>query len=255
MTTTQQPLRIHIVGGSIAGLAAACAALTHHPNCKITVHERAPAGALEERGAGIGGDFTLLKKITGRDPRELGFRYILPSGAICERDTRPGKQIRMRGAWTEDGDTLRCTTTYDNIQNTLAKGFLNLGGNYVNDHTLERMEKSGSVTTLHFADGTKADADLVVCSDGFASPCRNFLYSTRGLRGEYSYTGYVIWRGILYPDEINDPEVLRTLLPNGGRSRSDLWMQPVFNGPSPYALYSLYCELAPRFCQHAPGQC
>lgn len=169
MSQSRKPLRIHVIGGSVAGLGAAVAALSHHPNAEVTVHERAPAGALEERGAGIGGDFTVMKKILKADPRDLGFRYILPQGAICERDTRPGKQVRMKGVWTDDDGLLRCTTTYDNIQNTLAKGLSMLGGKYVSNHNLERMEPpkaGGGPTRLVFSGGSIEEADLVICADG-----------------------------------------------------------------------------------------
>lgn len=146
-------------------------------------------------------------------------------GAICERDTRSRKQVRMKGVWTDEDGLLRCTTTYDNIQSTVSKAFLELGGKYVYDHSLDRMEPQSSGTTkLYFSDGSTEEADLVICADGFASPCRKALYATKGLDGSYKYTGYLIWRGILYPDEIDDPEVLKALLPNGGKERSDLWM-------------------------------
>ncbi|KAI9020530.1 hypothetical protein DFJ74DRAFT_673545 [Hyaloraphidium curvatum] len=246
MASDRSPLRIHVIGGSVAGLAGACAALTHHPNCKVVVHERS-SGPLEERGAGIGGTFGVMRKITGTDPRKLGFRYVLPLGTIAERDTRPRKQVRMKGAWRDTGDDLIATTTYDNIINTLLKALDASGGKLVRGHALEGMKKLEDGTTeLSFGDGSKEIADLVICGDGAQSPCRSLLYGSRGLDGTVRYSGYVAWRGILTPDMVDDPEIRSAFIPEDPTDRKKFWMLPVFNGPSPYAMYSLYYPVPAR---------
>ena len=57
-------LRVAIVGGSIAGCAAAIA--LRSAGCEVTVYERS-RGKLEDRGAGIGMPLALLHTLIERD--------------------------------------------------------------------------------------------------------------------------------------------------------------------------------------------
>src|SRR5262245_62468142 len=57
-------LRVAIVGGSLAGCAAAIA--LRRAGCQVVVFERS-TGALEDRGAGIGMPLALLRTLVERD--------------------------------------------------------------------------------------------------------------------------------------------------------------------------------------------
>ena len=57
-------LRVGIVGGSIAGCAAAIE--LERAGCEVTIFERS-TGSLKDRGAGIGIPFALLELLQERD--------------------------------------------------------------------------------------------------------------------------------------------------------------------------------------------
>lgn len=56
-------MNVGIVGGSLAGCAAAIA--LRRAGCEVSVYERS-RGALEDRGAGIGMPLALLRTLIGR---------------------------------------------------------------------------------------------------------------------------------------------------------------------------------------------
>jgi 2-polyprenyl-6-methoxyphenol hydroxylase-like FAD-dependent oxidoreductase len=64
---------------------------------------------------------------------------------------------------------------------------------------LERVEESDDEVVARFADGTRAEADLIVGADGLFSTLRQqFLPEVRP-----RYAGYVAWRGIVDEVEVS----------------------------------------------------
>src|SRR5262249_60581586 len=57
---------------------------------------------------------------------------------------------------------------------------------------LTRIEERGDGVTAHFADGSRADGDLIVGADGFRSTVRALVLPEI----KPAYAGYVGWRGL-----------------------------------------------------------
>ena len=64
---------------------------------------------------------------------------------------------------------------------------------YHNDMKLTAAEPEGDAVRLSFANGTTAEADLVVFADGYNSFGRQLLFPEAKLQ----YRGYTVWRGVV----------------------------------------------------------
>jgi len=173
------PLRIGIVGGSLAGLfAGVILGMDGHD---VRVYERSVSG-FEGRGAGLVPQqevFNLLREIGVEHVSTFGVPafdriYLDRSGAVIERARMPQTQI----SW----DVL-----YSTVAHKLGPERYVLGKHVVN------VTDDENEAVLEFADGTAASADLVIGADGIGSLVRRLLNPEFRNR----YAGYVAWRGLV----------------------------------------------------------
>ena len=142
------------------------------------MYERS-AAALEDRGAGI-----VVLPITeryfterGGDDRRVSLEltnwtYVDRDGNVLSADP---DHYRFSG-WS---------TIYRALLDAFGTERYHFGGEMVGfDNGPDRV-------TLHLADGTSADGDLLVCADGLASTARSILMP----EVQPAYAGYVAWRG------------------------------------------------------------
>jgi len=171
--------RALVIGGSMSGLFAA--SLLARAGWTAEIYERAEA-ELSGRGAGIVTHAAMraVLRAAGCDPtRDLGIE-------VAGRKTldRSGRVIGHYGC----PQTL---TSWDRVFRMLREKFPT--DRYHLGKELRRIERSAGSVAAHFADGDRAEADLIVGADGFRSTVR-----TQILPGvEPVYAGYVAWRGLV----------------------------------------------------------
>lgn len=66
---------------------------------------------------------------------------------------------------------------------------------------LERFTQNDDGVTVHFADGTTCECDLLVGADGLRSRVRQQIHPGEG---PFHYEGTMMWRGALYMEQIGD---------------------------------------------------
>lgn len=174
-----RPLRVVVVGGSLAGLTAALALL--EAGCDVEVYERS-SRELRGRGAGIVVQPELLGFLEGSniaDRKEISViserrRYLSRDGSVLSS----GMGGQLMTSWG---------AVYRRLRDALPDERYHQGGELVG------FEDAGDDATARFADGREAGYDLLVGADGAGSAVRRQL-----LPGvEVGYAGYVAWRGLV----------------------------------------------------------
>jgi 2-polyprenyl-6-methoxyphenol hydroxylase-like FAD-dependent oxidoreductase len=177
-------MRVGIVGGSIAGCAAA--ALLHRAGHDVVVFERSESD-LVSRGAGI-----VAATAAWQDMMAHG----LIDGAIpaCRAGysrfvTRaPGTgQQRWLGDVQMSFTLLNWAHLYQGLRRRVPDDL------YRSDAAVERIEAAPHGTTLHLLPGGSLDFGLVVCADGYRSLGRGLIDPGAAP----VYRGMVLWRGLL----------------------------------------------------------
>ncbi|MFE0205782.1 FAD-dependent oxidoreductase [Streptomyces sp. NPDC058985] len=221
--------RVLIAGGGIGGIATALA--LQQQGIDSVVFERAPA--LRDGGAGLhiwtNGMLALA---------ELGvadqIAAIAPAQEVCHFATSTGRPIGQYpvGQFVE---------RYG--QPTVAIGRSELHGilrdavraPIITDAEVTGFTEHEDGVSLHFADGTSEEGDLLVGADGIRSAVRTGLFGPQAP----DYTGYIAWRGHaeLSPEEF-PPGTFQALFGPGTRfTYYDIapgvvhWMS-VANGPA-----------------------
>lgn len=185
-------LRVTIAGGSLGGLTAAL--LLRDLGHEVTVCERSEV-ELEQRGAGIG----FLHDSA---------RYLI------ERLERPWAEI------STSTDTIRYLDRDGSVIHEIAHRYhfsswntvyRNLLDAFGRDRYLLNREVTGrteheDAVTVHFADGSSEQTDLLICADGVSSTFRQTLLP----HVTHNYAGYVAWRGMVAEAAL-DPAVTHAL--------------------------------------------
>ncbi len=184
-------LRVGIVGGSIAGCAAAIE--LERAGCEVTIFERS-TGSLKDRGAGIGIPFPLLELLQERDLFDPDMAIV----PIAVRDfvTRAREEDRL--LW-QQGFVIAATSwdeLYRNLRERVRDDVYRQGCEVTALHT------SSKGAFVELASGETVAFDLVVCADGYTSTGRRRLFAGQDLR----YAGYVMWRGLLDETLLSDVE-------------------------------------------------
>ena len=171
--------RVVVMGGSVGGLTAAL--VLRDAGCQVRVFERSSA-ALQARGAGIAALDATLRYLTERGGRRRAdvcsstdwIRFLRPDGSV-EYEQR---HRYLFSSW-----------------NTIYRSLLELLGpaDYLLGREVTGFSQSGDGVRVTLADGSAADADLLVCADGVSSLARSRLLP----QVRPSYSGYVAWRGTL----------------------------------------------------------
>ena len=171
--------RAIIVGGSLGGLLAAN--MLRSTGWEVEVYERA-GDDLASRGAGIGTHdelFAILKRMGITVDDSIG---VLPKSRVC-LDTAGQKlaeiqRPRVLSSWGR---------LYRALKDALPEDV------YHFSKSLLSYEESADGVTALFADGTRAEGDLLIGADGIRSAVRaQYLPEVQP-----RYAGYVAWRGML----------------------------------------------------------
>jgi 2,6-dihydroxypyridine 3-monooxygenase len=171
--------RVVVVGGSVGGLTAAL--VLRDAGCDVRVYERSSA-ALQARGAGIAALDATLRYLTERGGLRRAdvcsatnwIRFLRPDGGTLHEQ----RHQYLFSSW-----------------NTIYRSLLELfdPDRYLLGREVTAFRASGDQVRVTLADGTGADADLLVCADGVSSLARARLLPEISP----SYSGYVAWRGTL----------------------------------------------------------
>jgi len=195
-------VKVGIVGGSIAGCAAAIE--FSRAGYDVTVFERS-VGELQGRGAGIGTPTSMLKSLIERDLLDHDFPYFTISempftGRVSATD-RLGHT-----AWSLPVDLalLNWGDLYRNLRKRVPESCYQQGKTVT---TVKMVDPDTAVILLE--DGSSHKFDLVIFADGYRSMGRDMLCSD----AELKYRGYVLWRGVLPESELQDSGPLETSIP------------------------------------------
>jgi salicylate hydroxylase len=192
---------IAIVGGGLAGLAAANALASR--GFAVDVFEAAPM--LGEIGAGINISFQAVKALNAIGIGQKAVAVARQPTAIFTRDMQTGEMLYQNdmAAGAARFGAPYCVFHRADLLNVLAGGLdpasIHLG------HRLTQMEEHGSGITLRFANGAVHEADILIGADGVRSVVRQALYGD----DNPTYTGQMVWRALVdgdaVPAEILEP--------------------------------------------------
>lgn len=176
MTGNPERWSVAIVGGSLAGLAAALE-LRRVSTADITVFEQT-AGRLEGRGAGIvmQPEIELLLSISHVSPESV-------SVPLVER------QLLHRHSPPRVFTQPQTMTSWDTLYRTFRGALRSV--DYVQGTTVSAVAAGEHGATLTFHDGATSDWDVVIGADGIGSTVRQFVQPEHP-----RYSGYVAWRGL-----------------------------------------------------------
>jgi salicylate hydroxylase len=188
---------ITIVGGGLAGLAAANALLTF--GFEVEIFEQAPT--LGEIGAGISVSSQAVKAL-----RAIGLGDKLAavgnaSQGILTRNMQTGEALELRESPASRYGAPHYFVHRADLLNMLASGIdpasLHL------DHRLTGIEERPSCVALSFANGATRQADVVIGADGVHSAIRRAIYGD----DSPTYTGQMVWRALPKGSDV-PPDVL-----------------------------------------------
>ncbi len=181
--------RAAIIGGGIGGLTAANALL--RAGVEVSVYEA--AGELREIGAGVAlhanamrvlrfiGVEDAVRKIAGRTEYAVTRDGI--TGRIISRTSR-ARQAELQGI---EPATVHRADLLDVLAAALPEGTASLGKRCVS------VESGGSSAVARFADGTQAEADVIIGADGIHSAVRTALFGPDAPR----FTGKICYRSVI----------------------------------------------------------
>ena len=193
--------RIAIVGGGLAGLAAANALRSQ--GMAPDVFEAAPA--LGEIGAAVNASPQAVKAL-----QAVGLGEAIDAVGYAS----PGMYTRnmLSGEFLEFNDRKKAAARYgapyyschradllDALARPLESSAIHLG------HRLTGLAEHGDHTVLSFANGARVAAEIVIGADGVRSVVRHALYGD----DNPTYTGQMVWRALLdgrdVPTELLEP--------------------------------------------------
>jgi len=170
-------LSVVVMGGSVGGLTAAL--VLRDAGCDVRVFERS-AAALQARGAGIAALEATLRYLTERGGR--------PTAEVCS-STGWIRFLRPDGGTEHERRHRYLFSSW----NTIYRSLLELLGQdrYLLGREVTGFSQDGDSVRVTLADGTRTEADLLVCADGVSSLARSRLLP----EVTPAYSGYVAWRG------------------------------------------------------------
>lgn len=207
--------KIAIIGGGIAGLAAALALFRR--GVEVAVYEQ--AGTLSEIGAGVQMTPNAMKALFALGLEQAAMRVAFePEGQVL-RSWKSGRLIYrapVRGVFREKFGAPHCSFHRADLLSILAAplpaGIVRLGARCVAVETGGSGERSAAA---RFADGSEIEADIVVGADGIHSTVRHQLFGADRPR----FTGCLCWRGLVpverVPPGLVEPSSLNWMGPHG----------------------------------------
>ena len=185
-------LRVGIVGGSIAGCAAAIE--LGRLDCEVMLFERT-GEALKDRGAGIGMPRSVVETLVARD--------------LIDRDTAFFRSDVFTRLWRTPAESRYGYMAWDQ---PIFLSLVNWGQLYRNlrrrvpdtvyrtHQTVSRLVSDRQGAIIELASGEQHAFDFCVCADGYASLSADALFP----ESPAQYAGYVLWRGSLPEAALND---------------------------------------------------
>lgn len=197
-------LRVGVIGGSIAGCTTAVELL--RLGCDVTLLERS-GEALKDRGVGIGLPTPVMDMFIGRDLVDADLPYFLcgTTRRVWRTDAEP--QLGHR-SWDQPTNlaVLNWGALYRNLRKRVPDNI------YRTRHDVTAIENLDDGARVTLANGEQMDFDLLVCADGYNSLGRRTLFPDVSMH----YAGYILWRGALPEDQIEDSAYLENAIHIGG---------------------------------------
>jgi salicylate hydroxylase len=204
--------RVAIIGGGIAGLAAALA--LHRRGVEVTVYEQ--AAALSEIGAGVQMTPNAMNALRLLGLEESAMAVAFEPESQILRSWTSGRVIYrtpIRGVFRERFGAPLCSFHRADLLSVLAAP---LPDRVIRlDARCVAIEPGEASAAAHFADGSTIEADIVVGADGIHSLVRASLFGADSPR----FTGCICWRGLVpverIPPGLIEPSSLNWMGPHG----------------------------------------
>src|ERR1044071_2931441 len=186
--------RIAIVGGGLAGLAAANALKTF--GVKAEVFETAPA--LGEIGAAVNSSPQAVKALQAIGVGDQIAAVGHLSRGIYTRNMQTGEFLEFNDRF-KAGErygapyyTFHRADLIDALAGGLDRSAIHLG------HRLTGLEERSDRVVLSFDNGAQVEAEYVIGADGVRSVIRQALYGA----DNPTYTGQMVWRSLLKAENV-----------------------------------------------------
>jgi salicylate hydroxylase len=193
--------RIAVVGGGLAGLAAAHALKTHGMTAEV--FETAPA--LGEIGAAVNVSPQAVKALQAIGVGDAVAAVATSSPGIYTRNMQTGEFLELNDRYKAAARygapyyTFHRADLLDALACGLDRSAIHLG------HRLTELEERGERIVLAFANRAQFEAEIVIGADGVRSVIRHALYGD----DNPTYTGQMVWRALLngsdVPEEVLEP--------------------------------------------------
>jgi salicylate hydroxylase len=204
--------RVAIIGGGIAGLAAALA--LHPRGVEVTVYEQ--AGELSEIGAGVQMTPNAMNALRLLGLEESAMAVAFEPESQILRSWRSGRVIYrtpIKGVFRERFGAPLCSFHRADLLSVLAAPLPDRAIRL--DARCIAIEPGEASAAAHFADGCTVEADIVVGADGIHSLVHTSLFGVDSPR----FTGCMCWRGLVplerIPPGLIEPSSLSWMGPDG----------------------------------------
>ncbi|TSD89313.1 2-polyprenyl-6-methoxyphenol hydroxylase [Mycobacterium sp. KBS0706] len=188
-----KPLRIRIVGGSLAGLFAGV--LLQRDGHDVRIYERS-TGGLSGRGAGLVAQREVFQIL-----RLIGFERIARIGVVAKERI----VLDRAGQVVQTVATPQTQISWDVLYDSVASRFTS--DHYLPGRQAVDVVDSDAGAVISFSDGSTDQADLVIGADGIGSVVRR---SVNPESPDNHFAGYVAWRGLVPESQL--PEAASLLL-------------------------------------------